>query len=185
MGADAGADAVRNQFLLDLSLVRIPAQAREFTETFALNDDPHGSPLTFHSDTPADLKLRNFYFQASSVSSRAYTMPTPDPNMVSWSQYLQSTQSSPSDSEEDPDFLDDSLNNADWDGQSKDFTKQYNRQKTIIQNQEKGISPSQGPKRNTQTGAPAYTSSGRGGYDDTVESLARYAGKINLKNDSK
>jgi hypothetical protein len=146
-------------------------------------------------------------------------MPTPDPNMVSWSQYLQSTQSSPSDSEEDPDFLDDSLNNADgdgqskdftkqynrqktisekdpdflddslnnadWDGQSKDFTKQYNRQKTIVQNQEKGISPSQGPKRNTQTGAPAYTSSGRGGYDDTVESLARYAGKINLKNDSK
>ena len=51
MGADAGVDAMRNQFLLDLSLVRIPTQAREFTETFALNDDPHGSLLTFHSDT--------------------------------------------------------------------------------------------------------------------------------------
>jgi hypothetical protein len=112
-------------------------------------------------------------------------MAANDPNMVSWSQYLQSTQSSGSDSDEDPDFLDDSLNDADWDGQSKDFTKQYNRQKTILQNEVKGVPAIQGPKRNTQTGAPAYTSSLKGGYDDTVESLARYAGKINLKNDSK
>ena len=111
-------------------------------------------------------------------------MGTDDPNMVSWSRYLESTRSSPSDPEDEPDFLDDSLNDADWDGQSKDFTKQYNRQKTILQNEQKGIAPSQGPKRNTQTGAPAYTSS-KGGYDDTVESLARYAGKINLKNESK
>lgn len=111
-------------------------------------------------------------------------MATDDPNMVSWSKYLQSTESSPSDSEGDPDFLDDSLNDADWDGQSGDFTKQYNRQRTIIQNEEKGIPAVQGPKRNTQTGAPAYTSL-KGGYDDTVESLTRYAGKINLKNDSK
>ena len=45
-----------------------------------------------------------------------------------------------------------------------DFTKQYNRQKTIIQNSEAGIPAQQGPKRNPQANVPlsmppaAYTS---------------------------
>jgi hypothetical protein len=72
-----------------------------------------------------------------------------------------------------------------------DFTKQYNRQKTIIQGTEAGVSAAQLPKRNPQTQAAtiapaAYTSrKGGGDYDDSLESLTRLAGRIKLKNDSK
>jgi hypothetical protein len=70
-----------------------------------------------------------------------------------------------------------------------DFTKQYNRQKTIIQNAGAGIPAQQGPKRNPQAQVPsvvapaAYTSRRTGEYDDSVESLTRYAGRIKLKDD--
>jgi len=40
-----------------------------------------------------------------------------DPNMLSWSQYLQDSDKEDG-SESDDDFRDDSLNDADWDGQS-------------------------------------------------------------------
>ena len=70
-----------------------------------------------------------------------------------------------------------------------DFTKQYNRQKVILQHTEAGIPPQQGPKRNPQTSAPAsiapaaYTSRKAGEYDDSIDALSRYAGRINLKDD--
>ena len=73
----------------------------------------------------------------------------------------------------------------------EDFTKQYNRQKTIIQNSEAGVQAQQGPKRNPQTLTPApvapaaYTSRKAGEYDDSLDSLTRYAGRIKLKDDSK
>ena len=110
--------------------------------------------------------------------------------MISWSQYLQDDSDKEESSGSEDDFRGDSLNDADWDGQGRDFTKQYNRQKTIIQNNEAGIPVEQGPKRNPQTTAPtsvppaAYTSRKAGEYDDSVESLTRYAGRINLKNNS-
>lgn len=70
-----------------------------------------------------------------------------------------------------------------------DFTKQYNRQKAIIQNTEAGIPAQQGPKRNPQASVPssvppaAYTSRKGGEYDDNLDSLTRYAGRIKLKDD--
>jgi len=74
----------------------------------------------------------------------------------------------------------------------EDFTKQYNRQKTIIQNSAAGIPTAQGPKRNPQSAAAAvdvapaaYTSRKAGEYDDSLDSLSRYAGRIKLKDDSK
>ena len=113
-----------------------------------------------------------------------------DPNMISWSQYLREDSGNEDSSESEDDFRGDSLNDADWDGQGRDFTKQYNRQKTIIQNTEAGIPTEQGPKRNpqarnaTSVAPPAHTSRKAGEYDDSVDSLARYAGRINLKHDS-
>lgn len=44
--------------------------------------------------------------------------PTDDPNMVSWTQYLQEPDDENS-SESEDDFRGDSLNDADWDGQGK------------------------------------------------------------------
>ena len=70
-----------------------------------------------------------------------------------------------------------------------DFTKQYNRQKTIVQNAEAGIPAQQGPKRNPQAQAPsgmapaAYTSHRTGEYDDSIEILSRHAGRIKLKDE--
>src|SRR5271170_399955 len=116
--------------------------------------------------------------------------PQNDPNMISWSQYLKDDSDNEKDSEDEDDFRGDSLNDVDWDGQGRDFTKQYNRQKTIIQNTQAGISAEQGPKRNPQASAPsavppaAYTSRKAGEYDDSVDSLTRYAGRINLKENS-
>jgi hypothetical protein len=124
---------------------------------------------------------------------------TSDPNMLSWSQYLHDSDDENS-SESEDDFRGDSLNDADWDGQGRgtiqiyimlitDFTKQYNRQKTIIQNTEAGVPPQQGPKRNPQANVPssvppaAYTSRKAGEYDDSLDSLTRYAGRIKLKDD--
>ena len=110
--------------------------------------------------------------------------------MISWSQYLQDDSDNEDSSTSEDDFRGDSLNDADWDGQERDFTKQYNRQKTIIQNTEAGVPAEQGPKRNpqiyTSTSIPpaAYTSRKAGEYDDSVESLTRYAGRINLKDNS-
>ena len=121
-----------------------------------------------------------------------------DANMLSWAQYLQDSESS-SDSEDD--FRGDSLNDADWDGQARgtnfkvrlltaDFTKQYNRQRLVIQNSETGIPPIQGPKRNPQSEAPssiahaAFTSRKATEYDDSIQNLARYAARINLKEDT-
>lgn len=48
----------------------------------------------------------------------------------------------------------------------------------------------QGPKRNPQGNMPtvapaAYTSRKAGEYDDSLDSLTRYAGRIKLKDDSK
>ena len=122
-----------------------------------------------------------------------------DPNMLSWSQYLHDSDDENS-SESEDDFRGDSLNDADWDGQGRgiaqryimlitDFTKQYNRQKTIIQNTEVGIPAQQGPKRNPQANVPssvppaAYTSRKAGEYDGSLDSLTRYAGRIKLKDD--
>ena len=117
--------------------------------------------------------------------------------MISWAQYLQDQSDndlSSSDDQTTDDFRGDSLHDADWDGQSKgfpfpinqaneDFTKQYNRQKRILQN---GETSSQLPKRNPQGNvsgsvpAAAYTSRE---YDDTVDSLSRYAGRLKFKDD--
>lgn len=122
-----------------------------------------------------------------------------DPNMISWSQYLYDSDDENS-SESEDDFRDDSLNDADWDGQGrgiviepyklkKDFTKQYNRQKIIIQNTEAGTPAWQGPKRNPQTNisssepVAAYTLRKIGEYDSGLDYLTRYAGRINLKDD--
>ena len=72
-----------------------------------------------------------------------------------------------------------------------DFTKQYNRQKTIIQSSELGLPSSQVPKRNPQANVsagvapPAYTSRKTDEYDDTFDSLSRFAGRIKLRDDSK
>src|SRR5277367_2442714 len=113
-----------------------------------------------------------------------------DPNMISWSQYLQDDSDNENSSESEDDFRGDSLNDADWDGQGRDFTKQYNRQKIVIQNSQAGIPAEQGPKRNSQASIPtavppaAYTSRKAGEYDDSVDSLTRYAGRINLKDNS-
>jgi hypothetical protein len=110
--------------------------------------------------------------------------------MISWSQYLQDDSDNENSSGSEEDFRGDSLNDADWDGQGRDFTKQYNRQKTIIQNTQAGIPADQGPKRNPQasnvTAVPpaAYTSRKAGEYDDSMDSLTRYAGRINLKDNS-
>lgn len=78
------------------------------------------------------------------------------------------------------------------DSDISDFTKQYNRQKTIIQGTEAGVPAAQLPKRNPQIQPPAsvapaaYTSrKGGAAYDDSLESLARYAGRIKLKDDAK
>jgi hypothetical protein len=120
-----------------------------------------------------------------------------DPNMLSWAQYLKESESSDS----GDDFRDDSLNDADWDGQAggsksrfqiliADFTKQYNRQKLVIQNAETGIPSSQGPKRNPQSEFPssiahaAFTSRKVGDNDDSLQNLTRYAARINLKEDT-
>jgi hypothetical protein len=121
---------------------------------------------------------------------------------VSWAQYLHHSDNENS-SESEDDFRGDSLNDADWDGQGKgtlpnpttltppDFTKQYNRQKTIIQNAQVGVSAQQGPKRNPQAVIPtpvapaAYTSRKAGEYDDSLDSLTRFAGRIKLKDDTK
>jgi hypothetical protein len=113
-----------------------------------------------------------------------------DPNLISWSQYLQDDSDNENSSGSEDHFRGDSLNDADWDGQGRDFTKQYNRQKTIIQNTQAGIPADQGPKRNPQASTvaavppAAYTSRKAGEYDDSMDSLTRYAGRINLKDNS-
>lgn len=134
-----------------------------------------------------------------SPAAIAQSSSTSDPNMLSWSQYLLDSDNENS-SESDDDFRGDSLNDADWDGQGRgmhsmylifiiDFTKQYNRQKTIIQNSETGIPAQQGPKRNPQANVPsslppaAYTSRKAGEYDDSLDSLTRYAGRIKIRDD--
>lgn len=123
-----------------------------------------------------------------------------DPNRITWAQYLKEEDDNKTSSEDEDDFRGDSLNDADWDGQGRgtaqtphelkqDFTKQYNRQKVILQNDAAGKPPQQGPKRNPQANAPAsapppaYTSRKAGEYDSSVDALNRYAGRINLKDD--
>jgi hypothetical protein len=123
-----------------------------------------------------------------------------DPNRITWAQYLKEEDDNQTSSEDDDDFRGDSLNDADWNGQGRgtvkvcrelkvDFTKQYNQQKVILQNDAAGKSPQQGPKRNPQAKAPAtvspaaYTSRKAGEYDSSVDALNRYAGRINLKDD--
>jgi hypothetical protein len=151
-----------------------------------------------HSSEKEILRRSAFLSSSSTMTAKLKVgMAEPDPNMLSWAQYLQDDSES-SDSEND--FRGDSLNDADWDGQGRglplpdflkvDFTKQYNRQRQVVQNAETGVPPAQGPKRNPQSEAPssiahaAFTSRKGADFEDPIQNLTRYAGRINLKQDT-
>jgi hypothetical protein len=173
-----------------------------------------GAPIKFFplDDIPLTITTLQDHWQQRRLSvsadtfwseSQGFSMASnaaEDPNRITWAQYLKEEDDNHSSDEEEDDFRGDSLNDADWDGQGRgtaktrdelkpDFTKQYNRQKVILQNDAAGKPPQQGPKRNPQASAPAtvppaaYTSRKAGEYDSSVDALNRYAGRINLKDD--
>jgi hypothetical protein len=160
-------------------------------------------PLTIITSSHSQLRRLAGSLNIFGSESQGFDMArniTEDPNRITWAQYLKEEDDNKSTSEEEDDFRGDSLNDADWDGQGRgtakahcelkvDFTKQYNRQKVILQNDAAGKPPQQGPKRNPQANAPAtvppavYTSRKAGEYDSSIDALSRYAGRINLKDD--
>lgn len=72
------------------------------------------------------------------------------------------------------DLFDDELNDQDWtgDGGGGDFTKQYNRQRVVV---EKGVAPA-AVKSNAQK--PRANLAAR--VDDQISSLAKFAARIKL-----
>lgn len=77
---------------------------------------------------------------------------------------------------DESELFDDNLNDADWDGKSGDFTKQYNRQRRVIEAVKTG-KPEEVPKMNPQQKPKANVSAR---VDDQIKSLSKFAGRIKL-----
>src|SRR5690606_1779666 len=69
---------------------------------------------------------------------------------------------------DDSELFNDELNDADWDGKSGDFTKQYNRQRRVIE-AVKGGKPEEIPKMNPQQKPKANVAAR---VDDQIKSLS-------------
>lgn len=80
------------------------------------------------------------------------------------------------DDDEDGELFDDDLDGQDWSGNSGDFTKQYNRQRKMIE----ATNPSEVPRVNPQR--PKANVSAK--VDDQITSLAKFASRIKLTGDA-
>jgi RIO kinase 1 len=76
---------------------------------------------------------------------------------------------------EDSEIFEDELNDQDWGDSKGDFTKQYNRQKKLVQ-AVASTNPAEAPKMNPQK--PKANTSAR--VDDQMTTLSKFAGRIKL-----